>query len=82
AQAQREMAYTLARILESNRSHEALALRVFQALEHAAADPGTQHFLPRDTIMMLRSFKRWFLPEGDEADYESGEEPDYLPPDH
>lgn len=71
AQAQREMAYTLARILESNRSQEALAMRVFQALEQAATDPGTQQFLPRDTILMMRSFKRWFLPEGDEPDDES-----------
>jgi len=62
AQAQRDMAHTLARILQSSRSEEALAMRVFQALESTAMDQDTRQFLPRDTMYLLRSFKQWFIP--------------------
>jgi hypothetical protein len=68
AQAQRDMAHTLAQILQSSRSDEALALRVFQALESIAINTDNRQFLPRDTMFMLRSFKRWFLPEGGSDD--------------
>ena len=67
AQAQRDMAHTLARILRSSRSDEALAMRVFQALEATAADRDARQFLPRDTTYLLRSFKQWFLPGGDDT---------------
>jgi hypothetical protein len=66
AQAQHEMAFTLARILRSARSDEALAIRVFQALESTARNENTRQFLPRDTIALLQSFKQWFLPGGDD----------------
>jgi hypothetical protein len=66
AQAQRDMAHTLARIMRSSRSDEALAMRVFQALEATAADKDARQFLPRDTTYLLRSFKQWFLPGGDD----------------
>ncbi len=63
-QTQREMTYTLARIFhESRYSLEALAVRVFQALEAAAADPLTRHLLPRDAINMLWNLRQWLLPE-------------------
>jgi hypothetical protein len=61
AQAQQEMAHSLARIMQSSRSEEALAMRVFQALEATAVDSDTRQFLPRDTMYLLRSFKQWFL---------------------
>jgi hypothetical protein len=60
------MAHTLARIMRSSRSDEALALRVFQALEATAIDKDARQFLPRDTTYLLRSFKQWFLPGGDD----------------
>jgi hypothetical protein len=66
AQSQRDMAHTLARIMRSSRSDEALAMRVFQALEATAADKDARQFLPRDTTYLLRSFKQWFLPGGDD----------------
>lgn len=63
AQAQRGMAYTLSNILSASEfSKEAMALRVFQALESAAADPATQRLLPRDTIELLRSLRNLLLP--------------------
>jgi hypothetical protein len=68
AQAQRDMAHTLARILRSSKSDEALAMRVFQALESTAMDQDTKQFLPRETMYLLRSFKQWFLP-GSSGDY-------------
>ena len=63
AQAQRDMAYTLSKILSASEfSREAMALRVFQALETAAADPATQSLLPRDTIDLMRSLRNMLLP--------------------
>ena len=76
AQAQRDMAYTLARILRSSRSDEVLALRVFQALEAIADDEKTRPFLPRDTIYLLRSFQRWFL-QGDDTSFGEIDDPDF-----
>jgi hypothetical protein len=53
-QAQQEVTYDLMKILSStNHSQEALALRVFQALETLAADPKTKQLLPRDTIDLM-----------------------------
>ena len=63
AQAQRDMAFTLSKILSASEfSREAMALRVFQALEAAAADPATQRLLPRDTIDLIRSLRNLLLP--------------------
>jgi len=63
AQAQRDMAYTLSKILSTSQfSKEAMALRVFQALENAATDPTTQRLLPRDAIDILRSLRNLLLP--------------------
>ena len=45
--------------------NEAMALRVFQALESAAADPTTRALLPDETIELLLDLRRWFLPPGD-----------------
>ncbi len=59
--AQRDMASLLSRIL-TDAPEEALALRVFQALENAAADPVTRQFLPADTINMLRNLYQVFIP--------------------
>ena len=73
AQAQRDMAHTLARILQSSHSEEALAMRVFQALESTAVDADTRQFLPRDTMFMLQSFKQWFLPGGDDVQKSMGD---------
>jgi hypothetical protein len=81
AQAQRDMAHTLARILQSSHSEEALAMRVFQALEATAVDADTRQFLPRDTAYLLHSFKQWFLPEADDRPKRFGDldQPDDQP---
>lgn len=63
-QAQRDMIDILTRIFASGQySREAMALRVFQALEGVAADPLTRQFLPEETIYMLRTLEQWLLPE-------------------
>lgn len=75
SQAQREMAYTLARIMQASGSEEALVIRVFQALEEVAIDKESRQFLPRDTMHMLYRFRRWFL---DPNDPKNGDDPDDL----
>jgi hypothetical protein len=61
---QRAMITNLSRILQSSSySEEALALRVFQALEDVATDPSTRQLLPSDTVNMLRSLRYWLLPD-------------------
>jgi hypothetical protein len=73
AQAQRDMAYTLSKILQSHEhSREALAVRVYQALEAVAANPNTQQLLPRDAISVMHGLRSLLLP-GDNAS-------DVLPP--
>lgn len=68
AQAQREMIMALSQILQNMpNAQEAMAMRVFQALETAATDPQTHRLLPRETIDMLRSLRHWLLP--DETDH-------------
>ncbi|MEA3350676.1 MAG: hypothetical protein U9Q82_08665, partial [Chloroflexota bacterium] len=63
AQAQRDIAYTLSELLAKYEySQEALALRVFQALETVAADPATRRLLPKDTIYMMRHLRSILLP--------------------
>ena len=57
AQAQRDMAHTLARILRSSRSDEALAMRVFQALESTTIDEDTRQFLPREYNASFAEFQ-------------------------
>jgi hypothetical protein len=67
ADAQRDMIDTLSTILSSgDRSLEALAVRVYQALEGIAADPETQRLLPKETRQMMRSLRSLLLPgDGD-----------------
>ncbi|MFC1996916.1 hypothetical protein ACFLXI_04830 [Chloroflexota bacterium] len=77
ALAQRDMAYKLARILQSSHSEEALAMRVFQALEAAASDENVRKFLPRDTVFLLQSFREWF---GTDSSVPSGDEKSFLYP--
>ncbi len=72
SQSQREMAYTLAQIMQSSGSEEALAIRVFQALEAVAADQDNRQFLPRDTLHLLNRFQRWFIDE----DFDDRDRPD------
>lgn len=62
-QAQRDMINTIQQLLQNRKlTQEALAFQIFQSLENAAADPGTQRLLPADTINLLKSFREWFFP--------------------
>ncbi len=64
ADKQHDLITNLSRILQSSAySEEALALRVFQALEDVATDPNTRQLLPSDTVNMLRSLRLWLLPD-------------------
>jgi hypothetical protein len=68
------MVYTLSQILEGKTySQEAMAMRVFQALETAAADPATRRMIPRDTINLLRTLRQLLL-QDDVAPPASSEE--------
>ena len=63
-QTQREMTRKLTAIFDSTPlSQEALALRVYQALETLATDPATRRLLPADTINLLKSLRSWILPQ-------------------
>ncbi len=66
--AERDMADLLRRILRTETlSREALAVRVFQALEGVASDPLTQKLLPKDTIYLMRNLRRLLLPGDDDT---------------
>ena len=61
---QQDMIYSLSRIFQDgNYTEEALALRLYQALEAAAINPATQRLLPSDTVQMLSNLRQWLLPE-------------------
>lgn len=58
AQTQRELTYILSDLFQkTEHTKEALALRMFQALERNAANGGQ----PRDVLSMLQSLYRWLL---------------------
>jgi hypothetical protein len=70
ADAQHDLWYQLSQIFSvQEHSEEALALRVMQALETAAADPKTRELLPATTMDMLRHvnsiFTSHYLPTSD-----------------
>jgi hypothetical protein len=65
AQAQREIVYNLSQIFRlPGYSEDAMAIRVFQALESAAANPATSKLLPRDMLDMLKTLQRLFIVQG------------------
>lgn len=67
AQTQQDMIYTLSKIFKSvPHSEEALAMRIYQALEAAATAPIEKNLLPHDTINMLRNLRQWLIPISDE----------------
>jgi hypothetical protein len=66
-QAQQDIIYAFAKIFQQYKnSKEALALRVFQALEAAIADPLAREMVPRDTVLMFRTLHKWLLSDGDD----------------
>jgi hypothetical protein len=76
AQAQREIIYNLSQIFKlPGYTQDAMAIRVFQALESAAANPATNRLLPRDTVDMLKTFQRLLFSQGSD-----GQSPDDFPP--
>ena len=76
AQAQREIIYNLSQIFKlPGYTQEAMAIRIFQALESAAANPATSRLLPRDTVDMLKNFQHILFPQD-----RDGRFPDKLPP--
>jgi competence protein ComGF len=65
AQAQQDMIYSLSKMLNSGDvSKEAIAIRVFQALESFASEPATEKLLPKETLNALWSLHEWLLPFG------------------
>jgi hypothetical protein len=67
AQTQQEMIYTLSQIFKTvPHSDEALAMRIYQALEAAATAPIEKKLLPTDTLNMLSKLREWLTLEGEE----------------
>lgn len=68
AQIQQEMTYLLAGIFQNAHTDEALALRVFQALESAATNPTSNNDIsPKEIVSMLESLHKWLLIERKDA---------------
>jgi hypothetical protein len=65
AEGQQEMGRVLNEILNTDIPGEALAIRVFQALEAVAADPTTRQFVPQEVIDMLGTLRSMLLHEDD-----------------
>lgn len=63
AQAQLDMVSNLSKQYNAVGSRQAMALRVFQALETAATNPATSQLLPKDVFVMLQNLHRWLSPE-------------------
>ncbi|MBE0683778.1 MAG: hypothetical protein IH589_17875 [Anaerolineales bacterium] len=69
ARTQQDMVYSLSRILrDGHYTEEALAMRLYQALEAAATNPATQRLLPSDTVQMLSNLRQWLLPDNKHAE--------------
>jgi hypothetical protein len=70
AQAQREIIFNLSQIFKlPGYTQDAMTIRMFQALESAAANPATNRLLPRDTVDMLRNFQRILYPQDREGQF-------------
>lgn len=68
AQTQQEMIYTLSQIFRSSpHTDEALAMRIYQALEAAATEPIAKKLLPADTVEMLTQLKKWLTVEDEDS---------------
>ena len=77
AHAQREIIYNLSQIFKlPGYTQDAMAIRIFQALESAAANPATNRLLPRDTMDMLKSFQRLLFPPGRDEQAPDGQSSD------
>lgn len=69
AQTQQEMIYTLSQIFKAvPHSEEALAMRVYQALETAASAPLEKKLLPEDTVKMLDNLKVWLTESNEDSE--------------
>jgi hypothetical protein len=77
AQAQREIIYNLSQIFKlPGYTQDAMAIRIFQALESAAANPATNRLLPRDTVDMLRNFQRLLFTQGQDGQFPEDQSPE------
>jgi hypothetical protein len=61
-EAQRDLWLSLTALFNEENGEEALALRVLQTLEQAAADPQTRELLPATTIDLMRHITNTLLP--------------------
>lgn len=70
AQAQKDIVLSLSRLLNNtDLTQEAMALRLFQALESFAREPQTEKLLPKETLNALWSLHEWLLPGGRKREY-------------
>jgi len=74
AEIQQEMTHLLSGIFQGSHTDEALALRVFQALESVATNPGAKNEIsPKEVVRMLDSLHRWLLIDRRDLQPEVGE---------
>lgn len=70
AQAQKDMVLTLSKLINSKElSREAVAMRLFQAMESFAKEPQTEKLLPKETLNALWSLHEWLLPTEGKRSY-------------
>jgi hypothetical protein len=67
AKAQRELIQNLSEIFSQPYTKEAMAVRIFQSLETAAADPETRRLLPQDTLAFIQNLRGWLIKDAPPA---------------
>lgn len=80
ANAQRELIQDLSNIFSQPYTKEAMAVRIFQTLEAAAADPQTRRLLPMDTLSFIQNLRSWLLDNSRISHPAPQPEQDDLPP--
>jgi hypothetical protein len=81
AMAQKDMVDALSNLIKSqDLTREAVAIRLFQAIESFAKEPQTEKLLPKETLNALWSLHEWLLPAGNQRSYPS-EHPEKAFPD-
>jgi hypothetical protein len=79
-EAQKELAYSLERILkQTDYSEEAMSLRIIQALGNLADDPKTKELLPKEAFDMMRNMFTFLQPQSSSGTSSSHTPPSFPP---
>ena len=73
AETQKDLVFALTRIFEQpEKSDEAIAFRIMQALEKISADPKTRQLLPNNTVDLLRTVLNFLQPQDKPTSWNGG----------